>query len=355
MVQTEEEIKLSGLLYVGDQTPGIYRKGNPGEFHYEDKNGNPVTDEKQLERIKALVLPPAWTNVWIAKQKNAHLQATGIDAAGRKQYRYHHKWTSRRSDSKYFRLLEFGKVLPQARKHIEKDLKRKDLDERKVLAICVQIMQKTLIRVGNETYKELYGSFGLSTLRDKHAKFNGDKVTLSFVGKKGVKHDLTLNDRALAKLVKKCQEIPGQELFQYYKDGKEHKSVDSGKINNYIREITGSDFTAKDFRTWGGTLEALRQLAICGVDPTLETKKKKVVVQVLDCVASKLGNTRAVCKSSYVYPLLLEAFESDQLGDYLKKIHTKTPDSMTAMENDEKVLMAFLKQAQKDVKKKVAS
>jgi DNA topoisomerase-1 len=352
MVQTEEEIKLTGLVYVTDQVPGIYRKGNAGEFYYEDKNGNRITDEKQLERIAGLVLPPAWTNVWISKSKNAHLQATGIDAAGRKQYRYHTKWTARRSDSKYFRLLEFGKALPKARKQIEKDLKRRELDERKVLAICVQIMQKTLIRVGNETYKELYGSFGLSTLTDDHAKFEGDKVTLSFVGKKGVKHDLTLNDRSLAKLVKKCQDIPGQELFQYYKEGKEHKSVDSGKINNYIREITGSDFTAKDFRTWGGTLEALRQLAICAVDPSQEIKKKKVVVQVLDCVASKLGNTRAVCKSSYVYPLLLEAFENDQLGKYLKKIHREAPNSITAIENDEKVLMAFLKQAQIDAKKK---
>ncbi len=352
MVETEEEIKLSGLEYITDQAPGIYRKGTPGNFNYEDKNGNPITDEKQLERIKALVLPPAWTNVWIAKKKNAHLQATGIDAAGRKQYRYHPKWTSRRSDSKYFRLLEFGKALPQARKLIAKDLRRKELDERKVLAICVQVMQKTLIRVGNETYKELYGSFGLSTLRDKHAKFNGDKVTLSFVGKKGVKHDITLNDKSLSKLVKKCQEIPGQELFQYYTKGNERRSVDSGKINNYIREITGSDFTAKDFRTWGGTLEALRQLAICCMDPTEVIKKKKVVLQVLDCVASKLGNTRAVCKSSYVYPLLLEAFENDELGKYLKKVHTEKPNSIAAMENDEKVLMKFLKQAQKDVKKK---
>lgn len=355
MVQTEEEIKLSGLVYVTDRMPGIYRKGTPGDFYYEDNKGTRITDEKMLQRIASLVLPPAWTDVWIAKNKNAHLQATGVDTAGRKQYRYHPKWTSRRSDSKYFRLLEFGKALPQARKQIAKDLKRKDLDERKVLAICVQVMQKTLIRVGNETYKELYGSFGLSTLRDKHAKFNGDKVTLSFVGKKGVKHDLTLNDRSLAKLVRKCQDIPGQELFQYYTSGKEHRSVDSGKINTYIREITGSDFTAKDFRTWGGTLEALRQLAICGFDPTLDVKKKKVVVQVLDCVASKLGNTRAVCKSSYVYPLLLEAFENDQLGKYLKKVHRDRPHTMSAVENDEKVLMAFLKQAQKDVKKKVGS
>lgn len=355
MVETEEEIKMSGLVYLTDQMPGIYRKGEPGNFYYEDKRGNPITDEKTLERIKALVLPPAWTNVWIAKKKNAHLQATGIDAAGRKQYRYHPKWTSRRSDSKYFRLLEFGKALPEARKRIAKDLKRKDFDERKVLAICVQVMQKTLIRIGNESYKDLYGTYGLSTLRDKHAKFTDDKLTLSFVGKKGVKHDVSLTDRSLIKLVKKCKEIPGQELFQYYSKDGERRSVDSGKINNYIKEITGADFTAKDFRTWGGTLEALRQLAICTADPVEVIKKKKVVVQVLDCVAGKLGNTRAVCKSSYVYPLLLEAFENDQLGRYLKKIHREKPNSITAMENDEKVLMKFLKQAQRDIKKREAS
>jgi DNA topoisomerase-1 len=354
MVETEEEIKLDGLEYITDQVPGIYRKGELGNFFYEDKNGKRITDEKALERIKALVLPPAWTNVWIAKKKNAHLQATGIDAAGRKQYRYHPKWTSRRSDSKYFRLLEFGKALPEARKKIAKDLRRKDFDERKVLAICVDVIQKTLIRIGNESYKEMYGTFGLSTLRDKHAKFDGDKLTLSFVGKKSIQHDVTLNDKTLTKLVKKCREIPGQELFQYYTKGGERRSVDSGKINNYIREVTGAEFTAKDFRTWGGTLEALRQLARCSADP-IEIKKKKIVVQVLDCVAGKLGNTRAVCKSSYVYPLLLEAFENDGLGRYLQKIHKEKPDSIQAMENDEKVLMKFLKQAQKDIKQREAS
>lgn len=350
MVQTPEEIKESGLVYVTDSTPGIYRKGKPGNFHYEDKNGGKVTDEIQLERIKGLVLPPAWTNVWIANKKNAYLQATGLDAAGRKQYRYHPKWTSRRSEHKYFRLLEFGKVLPAARKRLAKDLRRKEYDELKVLAICVQVMQKTLIRVGNESYAQQYGSYGLSTLRTKHAKVNGNTLKLKFVGKKGVKQEVALSDKRLAKMVKSVMEIPGQDLFQYYTEGKEHRGVDSGKINDYIREITGSDFTAKDFRTWGGTLEALRQLAICSGDALEERPKKKIIVQVLDCVASKLGNTRAVCKSSYVYPLLLEAFENDELAKYLKKIHRESPDTIAAMENDEKVLMKFLKEEQKTKK-----
>ena len=350
MVQTPEEIKESGLVYVTDSMPGIYRKGKAGNFHYEDKNGQRISDELQLGRIKGLVLPPAWTEVWIAAKKNAYLQATGLDAAGRKQYRYHPKWTSRRSEHKYFRLLEFGKALPRARKRLAKDLRRTAFDEQKVLAICVQVMQKTLIRVGNESYAQLYGSYGLSTLKNKHVKVEGNALKLKFVGKKGVKQEIALNDKSLAKMVKKCMEIPGQDLFQYYTEGKEHRGVDSGKINNYIREITGSDFTAKDFRTWGGTLEALRQLAICTGNAIEEQPKKKVIVQVLDCVASKLGNTRAVCKSSYVYPLLLEAFEKDELAKYLQKIHTEKPDTIEAMENDEKILMKFLRAAQKQVK-----
>jgi DNA topoisomerase-1 len=345
MVQTPEEIKEIGLIYVTDSMPGIYRMGEPGKFYYVDKSGTEIVDEAQLERIKALVLPPAWTKVWIAAKKNAYLQSTGIDAAGRKQYRYHPKWTLRRSDHKYFRLLEFGKVLPQARKRIAQDLKRKEYDEQKVLAICVEVMQKTLIRVGNDAYAQMYGSYGLSTLKDKHVKIDANGMKLKFIGKKGVKQELALNDKSLAKMVKKCKDIPGQDLFQYYTDGKEHKAIDSGKINNYIREITGSDFTAKDFRTWGGTLEALRQLARCS--SALEAHpKKKVIVQVLDCVAGKLGNTRAVCKSSYVYPLLLEAFEDDRLNHYLKKMHKIAPNEIKAIENDEKVLMMFLKEAQ---------
>lgn len=347
---TLEEIQTSGLVYVTDSQPGIYRKGKPGSFYYTNKEGKRISDGTQLGRINALVLPPAWKEVWIAPKKNGHLQATGIDAAGRKQYKYHAEWTSRRSDSKYFRLLEFGKLLPQARKQIIKDLKRDEFDEKKVLAICLQLMQKTLIRVGNEAYKQLYGSYGLSTLKDKHVEINGNTMKLSFVGKKGVKQEVVLNDKTLSRLVKKCRDIPGQDLFQYYTNGNERKPIDSGMINSYIKEITGNDFTAKDFRTWGGTLEALRQLAICGGSTADKKSKKKVIVEVLDCVAEKLGNTRAVCKSSYVYPLLLQAFENDQLDKYLKEINTAQSDTIKALENDEKVLMRFLKSAKQAVK-----
>lgn len=343
MVPVAEVIDSSSLVYVHPAMPGIYRKGKPGHFYYVDRKGERIANDTHLDRIKKLVLPPAWQDVWISPKKNGYLQAMGTDAAGRKQYRYHQDWTSRRSDHKYFRLLEFGKALPTARKQIAKDLKRKELDERKVLAICMQVMQKTLIRIGNETYKKTYGSYGLSTLKDQHFKQSGGQSILSFIGKKGVKQEVELNDQNLARLVKKCKDIPGQELFQFYTTGKQHKAVDSGMINNYIREITGCDFTAKDFRTWGGTLEALRQLAYC-TQQNLDLPKKKIVVTVLDCVASKLGNTRAVCKSSYVFPALLEVYEKDELQKYLKKITPISSDSATALQNDEKVLLAFLKQ-----------
>ncbi|RZK98918.1 MAG: DNA topoisomerase IB, partial [Pedobacter sp.] len=266
-------------------------------------------------------------------------QVTGIDAAGRKQYKYHTKWTSRRSDKKYFRLLDFGKVLGKARKHIAKDLKRKKLDQQKVLAICLEVMQKTLIRIGNESYKQLYGSYGLTTLRDKHVQIKGAALQLNFIGKKGVKQNVEYHDRRLAALVKKCRDIPGQELFQYYRENGERCSIGTTQINNYIREITGSDFTAKDFRTWGGTLEALKQMAICERDfPDISQKKR--VNEVLDCVARRLGNTRAVCKSSYVYPVLLDAFENGKIKPYLKGV-CKESDFPT--EGDEKILMKFLK------------
>jgi len=343
MVQGKDVVKANGLVYVTDSMPGIYRKGKPGKFHYEDKDGHKISEEKHLDRIKSLVIPPAWQQVWIANKPNAYLQVTGIDAAGRKQYKYHPKWTSRRSDDKYFRLFEFGKALPEARKKLSKDLKRKELDERKVLAISVDVLQKTLIRVGNESYKQLYGSFGLTTLRDKHVKINGSKININFIGKKGVQQNLELNDRTLAKLVKKCRDIPGQDLFQFYTNGKEHKGIDSGKINNYIKEITGNDFTAKDFRTWGGTLEALRQFSKCAADKDWELNTKKTVVSVLDCVAEKLGNTRAVCKSSYVYPILITAYENNELEKYLKKMNNQKAIGKLGLEHDEKVLLSFLK------------
>ncbi|MGV3631799.1 MAG: DNA topoisomerase IB [Bacteroidota bacterium] len=333
----------TGLIYLSDNEPGISRQLKRNKFVFLDAHGHIVRDEKTLQRISRLVIPPAWTRVWIAPKKNAHLQATGIDQAGRKQYRYHEDWCKTRNETKYFRLLEFGRKLPEFRKNIAKDLRRKKLDERKVLAISVNMMQKTLIRVGNEAYKQLYGSYGLTTLKDKHVKISGSKLKLSFRGKKGVQHDISLTDRNLARLVKKCRDIPGQELFQFYLPGGDRRSIDSGMINRYIREVTCCDFTAKDFRTWSGTLEMLRELAFHEY-PETETARKRVLNQALDNVAAKLGNTRAVCKKSYVFPALVEAYDNGNLLPYLKKLaKNPAPAADKGLNPDEKVLLSFLK------------
>lgn len=343
MTETEELLEENGLVYALDSQPGISRLKNGKSFLYFYK-GSEVTDEKTLSRIKALVLPPAWEQVWISPKKNAHLQATGIDKAGRKQYRYHNDWAKSRNENKFYRLLEFGRKIPEFRKNLQKDLNRKEYDERKVLAIAVSLMQKTLIRIGNESYKKLYGSYGLSTLRDKHIKIDGSSMKLSFKGKKGIEHQIELNDRRLARLVKKCRDIPGQELFQYYTaDGTRHP-VDSGMINRYIKEAACCDFTAKDFRTWSGSLEALRIYA--GFDyPETESKRKKVTAAMLDMVSSKLGNTRSVCKKYYVFPALIQAYEEGRLYPYLKKVNNEIGISVSAATHspDEKILLNFLK------------
>ncbi|MEJ7691702.1 DNA topoisomerase IB [Daejeonella sp.] len=347
MTSEQETLEETGLVFSSDSNAGISRKKSGKNYIYLDKKGDNITDEKTLDRIKKLVLPPAWTNVWIAEKKNAHLQATGIDAAGRKQYKYHHDWARHRNETKYYRLLEFGNRLPEFRKNIVKDLRRKELDERKVLAISVNMMQKTLIRIGNESYKQLYGSYGLTTLRDKHVKINGNSLKLSFKGKKGVLHDIDISDKSLAKLVKKCRDIPGQELFQYYTPDGDRKSIDSGKVNNYIKEISCCDFTAKDFRTWAGTMHTMKHLAEFDY-PDNATLKKKIIVTAIDLVAAKLGNTRAICKKSYVFPALLEEYENGSLVPYLKKL-SRSPDftSEKGLNHDEKILLSFLKAQKK--------
>ena len=343
MTEIEHILEETGLLYTSDATPGYSREITNNGVVILSPSQQIITDPKILDRIKKLAIPPAWKDVWIATKINSHLQATGIDEAGRKQYRYHPEWSKSRNETKYFRLLEFGSKISDFRKNIAKDLRRKNLDERKVLAISVNLMQKTLIRVGNESYKQLYGSYGLTTLRDKHVQFKGNQLKLSFKGKKGIYHEISLTDKNLSKLVKKCRDIPGQELFQYYASNGERRSIDSGMINRYIKEVTCCDFTAKDFRTWAGTLNTLKELSVQEYPETI-THRKKVIVSVLDQVSSKLGNTRAICKKSYVFPALLESYESGELAPYLKKI-SKASDIMgeLGLNHDEKILLNFLK------------
>lgn len=307
--------KAVGLRYSGCCDHGIFRKGEAPDFKYVDADGKTVRDREDLERIKKLVIPPAWKDVWISPYHNGHLQVTGIDAKGRKQYRYHSNWNKIRNQSKFFRLGRFANALPLIRKQVAHDLNLKGLPYEKVLALVVSLIEQTNIRIGNEAYKKLYGSFGLTTLRDQHVKMKGNDLHFVFVGKKGVKHQIALGDRKLGKLVMKCKDIPGQELFQYYDDAGNHRSIGSSDVNQYLKDITGEDFTAKDFRVWSGTVNAL--CAFLDMEnPSGDADFKRKVVSVFDTVAGKLGNTRAVCKKYYVHPTVVAAFENGNIQKY---------------------------------------
>jgi DNA topoisomerase I len=295
------------LHYSTDTRPGIRRVKNGRGFRFLRPDGNPLTARKDLARIRALVIPPAWTDVWISPDPLGHLQATGRDARGRKQYRYHARWRDVRDETKYGRMIDFGKALPAIRRRIETDLRRDGLHRRKVLATIVKLLEKTLIRVGNEEYARDNQSFGLTTMRRKHVKVNGSKVMFAFRGKSGIRHELELTDRKLAPIVRKCQELRGQELFQYRDADGKAVDIGSGDVNEYLKEITGEDFTSKDFRTWCGTVQALTLLLDCEAAET-ESKARKVVSGCIEEVARHLGNTKAVCRKSYVHPAVIDAY-----------------------------------------------
>ncbi len=334
--------EVAKLIYVTDKEQGILRIKKGSGFSYQFKNGA-LKDEKQLERIKKLVLPPAWTNVWICYYQNGHIQATGYDVKNRKQYRYHALWNTLRNETKFHRMFEFGKAFPKLRLQVEEDLQLKELSERKVLATVISLMERTYIRVGNAEYEKANGSFGLTTLKDKHVKINGSKITFAFKGKRGVLHNISLHNKRLAKAVKDCRDIPGKELFQYYTESGEHKSIDSSMLNNYMHEITGSDFSAKDFRTWAGSLQMLRSLKVLEKADNASQKKSNIVT-ALNEVSIKLGNTRTVCKKYYVHPGIINMYENDEIESYLKELDgIEEPDNKSGLTKDEKVLMKVLK------------
>jgi len=334
------------LRYVKSGTPGYGRAKRRGKFYYIDKEGKQITDEDTLKRIRGLVLPPAWEKVWISPYANGHLQATGIDTKGRRQYRYHSTWARVRNETKYDRLLHFGEKLPQLREHIAAALRKKTLDKEKVAAIALSVMQETLIRVGNAEYEKLYGSYGLTTLRDQHIKIDGNTAFFKFKGKKGVMHQISLKHAQLARLLQKVREIPGQELFQYY-EGEEHKCLDSGDINEYLKQCTGEDFTCKDIRTWSGTVHALNLLADL-MPFTTATECKHNIVTIIDNVAGKLGNTRAVCKKYYIHPRLFEVYEQGELEPYLLELKEGREKGKSGeLHNDEKVLLKFMEDQKK--------
>lgn len=335
--------KVADLIYVSDKDPGINRvkKGEGFAYYYNDEK---ISDEETLNRIKKLAIPPAWTNVWISKKANGHIQATGFDVKGRKQYRYHPHWNELRNETKFHRLYEFGRALPAIRLRVEEDLAKKELSEEKVLATVVSLMERTFIRVGNDDYEKLYGSYGLTTLKDKHVKVNGSTVKFSFKGKKGVYHSIELQNKKLAKLVQQCKDIPGKELFQYYDEGGNHHSIDSGMVNRYVKEVSGGDFSAKDFRTWAGTLHILQ--VFCSMDKAeCERDCKKNIVAALDEVSKKLGNTRTVCKKYYVHPGIIRLYEEQSLDKYIKQLDViEKDDNLTGLTSEERMLMKILKE-----------
>ena len=330
------------LVYMKDSVAGISRQATGKVFSYTF-NQNAITDDKTLERIKKLAIPPAWSNVWICPEPTGHIQATGIDARNRKQYRYHAHWNKVRSETKFHRLYEFGKALPTMRQQLEKDIDIGDLSERRVLAAVILLMERTYIRIGNTGYERMNGSYGLTTLKDKHIAFKRGEMNFSFKGKKGVYHKITLKNKRLAKIVKECRDIPGEELFQYYDADGTRRDVDSGKVNQYIKDTSGMDFSAKDFRLWAGSLNMLRSLKSMGQAASDRECKQNVQV-ALDEVSSKLGNTRVVCRKYYVHPGIIRLYEEKSLGKYLKKLDAaEKSNHATGMTREEKVLMEILK------------
>lgn len=338
-----EAAKVADLIYVNDKEPGINRlkKGKGFVYVYDNK---PLKEKAEIERIRKLAIPPAWTNVWICANENGHIQATGFDIRGRKQYRYHAMWSSMRNETKFHRLYEFGKVLPSIRLKLEEDLAKRELTEEKVLSTVVSLMERTYIRIGSEDYEKLYGSYGLTTLKDSHVRIDGDKILFSFKGKKGIDHKISLKNKRLAKTVKQCRDITGKELFQYYDAEGNRKPIDSGMVNRYIKDASGGDFTAKDFRTWAGTLNSIRAFKSIG-EAESETDCKKKIVAALDEVSKQLGNTRTVCKKYYVHPGIIKLYEEKNLLKYLNGLDKiEQPDDLAGLTGEERVLMKILKE-----------
>ena len=334
--------KSAGLIYVTDQQPGIRRLGSPKCFRYVGPNNRPVSDEITLARIKRLAIPPAWTDVWICTKQNGHLQATGRDARGRKQYRYHPHWRQTRDETKYSRMIDFARILPKVRQRIAKHLKLPGLPREKVLATVVKILETGLIRVGNDEYARTNKSFGLTTMQDRHAKVNGSTVCFQFRGKSGKFHKIDIEDRRLAKIVAHCQAIPGQELFQYRDDGGNVRDIISTDVNEYLREITGSDFTAKDFRTWGGTVLAAMALQEFEKFDT-KTQAKKNLVRAIEAVAQRLGNTPTVCRKCYIHPEIINAYlDGTMVETFRKRAETELSSRIGALKPEEAAVLAFL-------------
>ncbi|HEU4828889.1 MAG TPA: hypothetical protein VFT04_06820 [Gemmatimonadales bacterium] len=317
------QAEAAGLRYVSDASPGIRRLAAGAGFRYVDARGAAVRDAATLARIRALAVPPAWTDVWICPSPRGHIQATGRDARGRKQYRYHADWRTVRDETKFERMLAFSAALPTIRRTIDADLRLPGIPRRKVLATVVRLLECTGIRVGNDEYARENGSYGLTTLRSRHVEVDGSRLQFEFRGKSGKVHTVDFADRRLARIVAHCQSIPGEELFQYIDEEGNRQAVGSGDVNDYIREISGEDFTAKDFRTWAGTMLACEALLAMGPAETAKDAKANVNAAI-DQVAERLNNTRAVCRKYYIHPAVLDAYADGRLARALGR--TKARD-----------------------------
>jgi DNA topoisomerase-1 len=337
-----ESARIAGLRYVDDgRTEGIRRVGSKHRVRYVRPNGGTVSGAAELARIKSLAIPPAWRDVWICTDPRGHLQATGRDARGRKQYRYHPRWREVRDEVKYGRLIAFAQTLPRIRRRTAVDVRKNGLTRDKVLAAVVQLLEKTLIRVGNEEYARDNGSIGLTTMRDQHAKVRGAAVRFEFRGKSRVGHAIDLRDRRLAKIVKACRDLPGYELFQYVDDDGARQTIDSADVNAYLREISGEDFTAKDFRTWAGTVLAAKALAeVAKFSSTTEAKRN--VVKAIESVAKRLGNTKAVCRKCYIHPAILDAYMDGATIATLKAGAARFAHSRAALSSEEAAVVGII-------------
>lgn len=340
MIETPEDAKAAaraaGLRYTPDDGPGITRRRAGKGWSYLDPDGAVIRDPGRLERIRGIVIPPAWTEVWINPNPRGHIQATGRDARGRKQYRYHPKWRASRDETKFSRMAAFGKALPGIRERVAADLDRSGLSREKTLAVVVRLLDASLIRVGNAEYARDNGSYGLTTLRDKHVDVEGTTIHFTFRGKSGKRHEVDVRDRRVAGLVKRMQDLPGQHLFQYVDEEGQAQAIDSDDVNAYLHDISGEGFTAKDFRTWAGTVLAARSLRDLGPFQN-ETTMKANIVTAVDAVAERLGNTRAVCRSSYIHPAVLLGYEQGKLC-----LFACDDDDFPGLETDERWALAFL-------------
>ena len=338
-VEVAEE---AGLRYVSDEQPGYTRKAKGDDFEYFDTEGKKIRDETRLLRIKRIGVPPAYRDVWICPSANGHIQATGRDARGRKQYRYHERWREVRDENKYDRMIVFGKMLPKIRRRVDRDLKRHGLPREKVLATVVQLLERTFIRVGNEEYAKENKSFGLTTMRNRHVDVTATKLKFSFRGKSGKEHEVDVTDRRLAKIIRQLQDLPGQEVFQYLNEKDERRKVTSEDVNEYLREITGEDFTAKDFRTWAGTVLAAMALNLQEAFEN-KTQAKKNIKDAISAVAKILGNTPAVCRKCYVHPAVLETYLDGAMIEGLKKKTEETLErKLGDLRSEEAAVMTFL-------------